>query len=368
MFKRRRIYYVNVDEMRNLLKYACDYKYIIFGEPEYPLTFYAYIEDTKCFIKLTMRYGEKAGTWVFRKDLIDCQEEITGLDAYIELSKDYKRATGEKIPLIDYDVGSARAILSYNTEYNNKRVQAWCYDQNSAYAIAMLQDMPNTHEMIGTNRNVKDGEIGFINIEMKKTPKWVYNDEPCLQMVLPGEGIASYIFPSMESPFKSFSQRWFVRKQEATTSEAKHKAKQMLVYSVGYLQRKNPFLRAAVVEYANRSIRKVIDLDTTIYCNTDSIVSVCKRDDLPIGDYLGQFKVEHEGLFAHKGFNYQWNYDKPSYRGIPNAWFCDGWDILKDDIPGNNNIYELDQTTLEIYDYREALKNEIETKKSVFVV
>lgn len=349
MFKRKKIRFVDVNEMRELLDYAKKFRFIIFGEPEYPVLYYAYIHDTMSHIYLTMRKLNEVCTWVFRKDVIDSTEEITGMDAYMELAKDYKRVTGGKIPIIEEDVGSARAILAYNEDYNRKRVTAKCYDQNSAYAIAMMQPMPFTNALAGMNRKVEDGEIGFVNMEVLPRKGWVMNCEPCLQMILPGEGTASYIFKSMNSPFKAFAQRWFIRKLESS-GPAKHKAKQMIVYSVGYLQRKNPFLRAAVVEYANRSITSLMD-ENTIYVNTDSIVSTADRNELPIGENLGQFKIEHQGEFAHVGFNYQWNDDKPSYRGIPKSWFPEDYDILRDGIPRNGNLYELDRTTLEIYDY-----------------
>lgn len=356
MFKRKTIRYVDVEEMKELLEYARKYRFVIFGPPELPLMLYAYVEDTMSYVRLTMKYNEKACTWIFRKDLVDCREQITGMDAYTELAKDYVRATGEKIPLIEEPVGSARALLSFRNDTNQKRMKAICYDQNSAYAIAMTKPMPDTRHLIGEYRKVQDGEIGFRDLELAPVEGWTFNTTPCLQMVLPGEGTAEKIFPSMPSPFTAFSQRWFIRKLEGDTPQMRHKAKQMLVFSVGYLQRKNPYLRAAVVEYANKSIRSVIDKNT-IYCNTDSIVSLEERPDLNIGEYLGQFKIEHQGDFAHVGFNYQWNLDKPSYRGIPNSWFPEDWDILKDPSPENHNIYELDRTTLEIIDYTKEWNN-----------
>lgn len=362
MFKRKKIRFVDVDEMRELLAYAKKFRYIIFGEPESPLSYYAFIEDTMTRVKLTMFYKGEGCTYVFRKDLLDSMEEITGLDAYQQLTKDYSRRMGHTVPFFEDEFGSARAILAFKNEYNFRRVNAICYDQNSAYALAMMKPMPRTEELAGRDRPVRDGEIGFANVEMREIKGWTMNTDQCLQMILPGEGYASYIFPSMDSPFTAFAQRWFVRKLESQDPKLRHKAKQMLVFSIGYLQRKNPFLRAAVVEYANRMILDVAD-ENTIYINTDSITSLTERT-LPMGENLGQFKIEHEGEFAHVGFNYQWNTDKPAYRGIPKEWFPDGWDILKHQLPSNGNIYEFDRTTLEIYDHTKEIQNEIKDKES----
>ena len=139
----------------------------------------------------------------------------------------------------------------------------------------------------------------------------------------------------MESPFKKFVNRWYEEKKNAKTKQQKAKAKGMLNYSVGYLQRVNPFLRSTIIYYANKMIKDLVD-ENTLYCNTDSLVSLVPRNDLNIGTNIGEFKVEHEGQFAFRGFNYQWD-NSVSYRGIPKSWFKPGFDILVDNIPQIGN-------------------------------
>ena len=64
-------------------------------------------------------------------------------------------------------------------------------------------------------------------------------------------------------------------------------------------------------------------------------------ESLKIGKGIGEWKIEHEGEFAFDGFNYQWDLEAPHFRGTSRNWFDDGWDILKDKLPKNGNIYEI---------------------------
>ena len=116
---------------------------------------------------------------------------------------------------------------------------------------------------------------------------------------------------------------------------------------MGNLQNHNPFYRATVVSRANNLIKSLID-ENTIYSNTDSIVSLVERHDLPLSKDIGGWKVENKGEFAFIGFNYQWNKEKPHYRGIPRSWFPKNYDILTDELPTCGNIYELDPVELQL--------------------
>lgn len=355
MFKRFRTKYIKLDEAQELLEYCRKYKLVIFNEPEIPLKNYAYIEDSMSYVRVTTRKDEVACTFIFRKDNVEGREQyVSGLDAFIELGRHFKRATGYNIPRWGEDFGTAKAILTKRKDVEMKRIHnCYSYDVNSAYGKAMTMDMPDTREIKDGHREVKYGEIGFINIE-RETFKGFYQAEgQALQMVMAGEGYASYIFDAMPSPFVDFANRWYERKICATNRAEKTIAKEMMNYAVGYLghENLNPFLRAAVVEYANRLIRSVFD-ENTIFCNTDSIISTVRRDDLPIGNEMGEFKLDHSGDFASKDFNYQWNLEVPTYRGIPKSWFPKGWDILKDDVPSNGNEWELDKINLLLYNYK----------------
>lgn len=90
----------------------------------------------------------------------------------------------------------------------------------------------------------------------------------------------------------------------------------------------NPFLRAAIITYANNDIKKLINKKTTLMCNTDSITSTVPLD-LPIGKKIGEWKIEHEGLVAYVGCNYQWSDGHISYRGVPSNLIGKDFDITK---------------------------------------
>lgn len=230
---------------------------------------------------------------------------------------------------------SASPYAYFNPKFAKKRIKAWSYDMNSAYAFAMLNDMPDTRVPY-KDGIVGEGEIGF---DMGVNHLGGYS---CL-MRHPGE-YATYIFPLMKSPFKNFVNIYYNKKKNAKDEIEKLKAKAILVDAVGSLQNHNPFLRAAIVNYANEYMSNLTNEDTVLI-NTDGMVSATPRPDLDIGTELGQFKCEHENEdFAAKGrTSYQWNRDTPKYGGIPHEWFKKGWDILKDPLPIPNNRYYFDE-------------------------
>ena len=191
----------------------------------------------------------------------------------------------------------------------------------------MCQDMPDTSVEPKIGAIVKKNEIGFdIDKNLVFTGKY-----------------AVLVYPKMESPFKRFAEIWYNRKKTATNREDKQKAKDILNASVGYLQRTNPILRTAILWYANDRMMQLINKyrDNILYCNTDSIIANIRIPEIEndVGDSLGQWKIEHFGDFAFKGYSYQWGYSIPSYRGVSKSWFPKDWDILKDPIPSNGNLY-----------------------------
>ena len=219
------------------------------------------------------------------------------------------------------DIGSAKAELYFNENYNKKRISNCIgYDINSSYTAAMLNPMPDTSVKPKRNSKVGNNELGF------KT----FNG--CMTMVK--NGYADYVFPAMDSPFERFARNWYIKKKNAKTPEAKSKAKHMLNDAVGYLQIVNPFMRAAIMTYANKKITKIIEnhFCEILHSNTDSIVATERIPEIEdqIGTELGQWKIEHEGDFAYIGHTYQWNMEKPKWRGIPKTAIPEKFDLLTD--------------------------------------
>ena len=321
--------YVTVDEMNEHLDYCKKYRNILFADPnkrEKPMGFDAYIEDSIVQTMLTYREGKSITTYICRKDNGDSflGQVITGGECYCRQQRSYK------IP--KQEVGfSASAFTYYNPEYERKRFYAYSYDINSAYANVLYNyPFPDTTVDLGA-RYVGENEIGFDG-----------------DGELRHEGqFALHVFPLIESPLKKFVAKWYSIKERTVKNDREHTlAKNMLCYCIGMWQHHNPFLRAYVINTCNEYIKSLMD-ENTVYCNTDCIVSLVPREDFKLGTGIGQWKKE-EGMFCYIGSRYQWNLERPSYPGIPNKWFPEGWDLLKDELPQCGNTHYFDKNELQL--------------------
>lgn len=299
---------------------------------------------------------QKIVCYNFRLDGDENDQYITGGEAWNILNKNYYKVPNLRdIDIYGYEekynddgsityswkgLGLTKAILYFNPKFNNQRFDnSYGYDLNSAFSYGMLQPMPDTTVIPRINDKVKKNEIGFREVYK--------NDEINYEAVFNGR--ADYVFPLIKSPFEKFVKTWYKRKKNAKTKEEKGKAKGVLNYSIGYLQKYNPFLRAAIITYSNDFIMNLMD-ENTLYCNTDSIVSKVKRPDIEknLGDDIGQWKIEHFGKFAYRGYSYQWDNTIPSVRGISKKWFKKDFDILVDPIPKQGNVWYIDRKTFEL--------------------
>lgn len=327
MFSRKRQVYVDAKTMNEHLKYCYKYRQIVEREKAPGETFAnkAFVEDKLVYFYLSYKKGSQACTYILRKDGNEDVQKIDGGEAFRILSQYYKVPVFEDKKILAMTSGP---YTYSNPKYSGIRVKAIGYDMNSAYAYAMLKDMPDT--TVAPHAGViKKGEIGFMEV-----PK---DDDPDQMRLVPKfTGYAYWVFPLMKSPFVEFVNTWYEKKKH---KETKTKAKNVLNYSVGCIRKKNPFLYATILGYAGQLIRDLSD-ENTLLCNTDSIVSLVPRPDLKLGTELGEWKIEHEGEFAYIGSAYQWNKDLPSWKHVPKAWFKEGFDILTDELPANGNIYE----------------------------
>lgn len=201
-----------------------------------------------------------------------------------------------------------------NCRYKLKNLICYSYDINSAYSRAMLQPMPDTSQP-RFDSIVGPGEIGF--------------RKNSILVPVVGEGRhADVVFKLVESPYKEYVYKYYKLKQnEAQDSEKRAYYKFILNIASGLLHRYNIFHRLMVLHYAKTYIQEFIDEDT-VYCNVDSIISKRKRDDLPISNDIGDFKLEHNGdKFKFKQIGiYQWN-DEVHYSGIPSKAINDIEDV-----------------------------------------
>ena len=194
-------------------------------------------------------------------------------------------------------------------------LKCYSYDINSAYSYAMTQPLPDTSVEPRLNCILKHGEIGF------------YNDGSATEEV---GAYVEYAFPLKKYNFDIYVNRYYEKKKLAKTDEERKIWKDFLNIPSGMMQKHNIFIRLGILYNEYKYIKQFQDEDT-VYCNTDSIVSLKKRTDLPLGDELGQFKEEHTNddfKFIKEGI-YQWG-NECHYTGIPGCSLTDieniaGW-------------------------------------------
>lgn len=328
-FKNLNYKFITAEEMNQRLKWCKEFRSCVLGEKDTEFRLFAFINVKKTKIELSYRDSNKfCCTYI---TFLDCRENtqmIKGMNAFTTLSRYYK--VPRDFSGCNHKVKSS-PILWKNEKYEGKRFYAYSYDINSSYSWAMQQDMPDARsECAVYQAPVKNGYIGF-DIDGNRVTK----------------GFAFIQFPLIESPFKRFVEVWYNRKRKAKTALERNKAKQVLNYCVGYLQNINPYIRSQILGLANERIMSFRDEDT-VYMNTDSIVSIKKRNDIVLSDSIGGFKNDHCGYFAFKGYDYQWDFGIPAYRGIPKSWFPPKWDILKDPLPKEGGIYRFNEETIQL--------------------
>lgn len=352
MFKSKEVKFISIQEFNKHLTFCKKYRDIVYEARKFGEKYLvANIVVDIVNIYLTYREGGKTVTYTTRLDGNGNVHKITGLLAYQTICKYYKvpnmktfdwmkrniTKVGQKSQISWIIASSVPLLYSNNDKAGKTYNNCWGYDMTSAYAWALTQPIPDTTQQPRFYDTVKEGEIGFL-----------------ANGTITFDSLANVIFPLMESPFKRFVNKWFGIKKYGTPEESA-KAKQMLNFAVGYMQRTNPFIRNTIVERCNLKIESLID-ENTLFSNTDSLVSLVERKDLDIGPNIGQFHLEHKGKFAYIGFNYQWNDAVPTYRGVAKQWFINfeqqhhrKWSILDDEVPNiESNTYCYDYAKIRI--------------------
>lgn len=239
-------------------------------------------------------------------------------------------------------VQSAKPILGYNKKFDKTEHPVVVYDLNSAYAMALVDKIIDTYnprycDFVGEN------EVGFFSsdINLKIRHKGEYAD---------------VVFPLIESPYKDFARKYYeIKKTAPKGSDERELAKQILVITVGLWQNVNPYLRAYVIGKCNEYIEYFLKKYKDKICmwNTDALYCTEHIEELDnlIGDDIGQFKIEYEGMFRQKGCNYQkldLEEHKTSYRGKSKILFKDEYNILTDRLPTCVMPYKMNKETLRL--------------------
>lgn len=249
-------------------------------------------------------------------------------------------------------VQSAKPFIGFNEKFNNTEHHVVCYDLNSAYAEPLMDKIIDTYNPRYMDYVGKD-EVGFR-----------FNDDD-LKMVKPGK-MADIVFPIIDSPYKDFVKKYYdIKKTAPRDSKERDLAKQILVITVGLFQNTNPYLRAYIIGRCNEKIAYFVNKykDKVCMWNTDAVYSTERIEELDnlIGDNIGQFKIEYEGLFRQKGQNYQKvDVHETSYRGVMKALFDKDFNLLTDGLPKVILPYVMDKETFELlknkeYEYGETI-------------
>ena len=246
------------------------------------------------------QYEADVGTYYRELTKYVSKDLINNIDESIEDPKQY----------------TASPYMYKNDAYECKENEnCICYDVNKAYLAACNNDMPDTSIDLGPGI-VEEDELGFWPTGHPVEHRNKYNDKAEIreQIKLRTTGqYAMFRFKKIPSPFTD----WVNLKIEQLNNPLldKHITKESIVCAIGNLQNHNPFLRSAIMGYAENFIKQYKD-ENTIYCNTDSIVSLKERHDLPISSKVGDFKVEATGTFVFDGWNYEWSNGKTAKRGF----------------------------------------------------
>lgn len=291
--------------------------------------------DVEMYVWNTPSNIHIVGRALLSPKLIHYQINDEGKNSFdINVSQAYKKLNKYKdkdifIPdLVKQDVSfrkyTSSPLIYSNPDFRDKELKNCIqYDLNKAYCHALRFDIPDTNKMRECDI-LEENEVGF-RVTDKKVIH-IFRDgtsekRECLERITRAGYAADFVFPLIKSPFLAY-----VDKMEKDISKAKldgdkqkeASLKSEIVCAVGNYQNHNPFIRANIVEGLNQAMQALMD-NNTVYCNTDSIVSLKERNDLVIGKAIGEWKVEASGTFrcfGDKGVNYIWNNgEKKSCRG-----------------------------------------------------
>lgn len=335
----------DLDTFNKMLEESDEHLVRRFVRPPNFKSFYQ-VTDKERWFEITTSYGPEKGVCTYRidKELRDAGHTNPGICYKTLLYYGKIRDIVKEEPnLFEYTedgkiVQSAKPMLDsidykFDIGYEG---EVYGYDINSAYGNVLRGKVPDTFNM-RKNDVLKENEVGFI-----------LNDN--LDMVTRVGGYADVVFPLIDSPYIKFINKFYRLKREAkerelaatteeerkTAKEEKRRAKDFLNFAVGCAQNHNPFFRAFVVHSCNKIIKNIIKQhkDDVVYWNTDSVYSKVELKELELGDDIGQWKLEYQGLFRLKGINYQ-KVDKKEvcYRGVVKEAFSADYNLLTDKLP-----------------------------------
>ena len=308
---------VNLEQMKEILAYVKEYFNYSYSKPPTDKRIKAevYIDDCPKNLKVTGRYinSVKLTTYIFSKDGLEVEIEPSVSETYREMVKkteDYHDLLKEDSYMDNF---TSSPLLFSDYRYFYKTQEVICYDTNLTYFHLLGQDFPDTRQPKGKGI-VRPREIGF-RISGRVVQGNDGTQRSQLILVNPGD-YADFRYPKRPSPFNRYIDYKLKQLELVKTKEERSKVKSSINKSVGNLQHHNPIWRAWIVESGNRRIKELMDKNT-IYANTDCVVSLVPRLDIPVSDKIGDFKIEHQGKCTIDGMTITWDDGTDNRRGAP---------------------------------------------------
>ena len=321
---------------------------------------YVDISETKC--KLTYKLIKKR-TYVFDLDGNQLSEQSV-INACSQLAKAYKCEDVGEVLGIKYDhamavdgkpkgyrenIGSATPFKYYNKKYYNKEVKAYEYDLSSAYlqVLAKLR-LPKLSTM-KCNTVIGKNQVGFFQVNATRTGnKLAFSYK---------EGTyAQWVFDLTDDmPYKDWATKTLSKLSTMASGTEKDKIKNVPRYAVGQMQHHNPFIRCMVVDTCTKLIKSLMNEDT-IYSNTDSIISLTRREDI---ENYTEYKFHTDSKHYNARFYmiqdgdsiiYQWNKEIPKASGLKKRYIerynrehAEKFTLGTDEMPvkTNKTLYEV---------------------------
>lgn len=255
----------------------------------------AFLYKGKSVLKLTYKKGKNKDDWhsywtnlaKIYDDDFEAEEKITGAEAY----RYFKRFVKFKdFAPEDLMINVCPPFFYTNDKYIGKRIDNCIgYDLNKAY-LSFCKDLKGPIDFLRYNSYPNEGEVGY--------------DISGNMLIGPSNKMCVYVFtygliPGMNT--------WVDKLEEKINTTGDHKYKDYANFAIGYLSKHHPILRHTILLKAKSVMESLID-SNTLLSNTDSIVSMVERPDIPLSKEVGDFKIEHQGSFIFYGKGkYQWN-------------------------------------------------------------
>ena len=328
-------------------KYKASFEVRKLGYDNYTSPTTAWICDDNTFIYLTYKKGK---SWInLKTDKYEdypadfepeAPENVGAIWAYFNR---YVKFNREEFNLpIDHV-----SVLRYkNPNYVNTRHEnVYGYDTTCAY-LGGADHCLVPLKFLRRYDYPKENEVGF---NLSGVPTYGPSDKVC-----------EYIFScGVDEGLQKWVDNITKHILEAKSKKERRHWKHFYQDAIGCLLSKkmgipNVLWWNCIITKAKKNVLQHFD-ENTLWCTTDSIVSLVEKPELPMSNYPGDFHEEHFGSFAYTEHSYQWNRDIPSTSGISKGKYGDNFDILTDSIETNykNPKVTLDWDRLELMQWQE---------------